>query len=171
VQREHVASVVWSTLADVGGIPVVRLLKVYLHPLRLQLEERVGRKIKDYMFVDRIARRREAVGLPRNDSSSQAGSKTNSHLELVPLNRSKSAVSVNSSVASSTENRSVSISSRHPRRDRIRDQFASVPQGDAAEMSRRSKSTKHFIKIELATTTFVITHKVSQCVCATCDLS
>lgn len=167
-QRLPVASFVWSSVAPVGGIPVVRLLKVKVHPLRLQLEERVGRKIKDYIFNDRVARRREAASetTNRNDSSSQVGSKTTSNLELVPLNRSKSAVSVNSSVASSNGNRSVSTSGRHATgHDRVQNQFSSVPKGDAAEMRRRAKSTRFFHQIILEQTTFVVTYKVSQVVC------
>lgn len=150
------ASVVWSSGATVGGIQIVRLLSVNVHPLRLQLEERVGRQIKDYIFNDRVAKRREAAGdtTPRNDASSQKGSsKASSTLELAPLNRSRSAVSVNSNTQS-IGGRSVSNSGRNG-------DFDLVPQGDAAEMQKRANSGRTFERLELASTTFVVTYKVS----------
>jgi len=146
------ASVVWSSGVRVAGIQIVRLLSVKIHPLRLQLEERVGRQIKDYIFNDRVARRRHAAGesTPRNESSSQVGSKHSSTLELAPLNRSKSAVSVNSSAPST---RSVSTSGR-PGGDL-------VPKGDAVEMRKRASASRNFEKMVLESTTFVVTYKVS----------
>ena len=152
IQRDPMASVVWSSGVRVAGIQIVRLLSVKIHPLRLQLEERVGRQIKDYIFDDRVARRRHAAGegTPRNDSSSQVGSKHSSTLELAPLNRSKSAVSVNSSAPST---RSVSTSGR-PGGDL-------VPKGDAVEMRKRASASRNFEKMVLESTTFVVTYKVS----------
>jgi hypothetical protein len=119
----------------------------------------VGRQVKDYIFNDRVSRRREAAeSTPKNDSStSQAGSK--STLELAPLHRSKSAVSVNSSAASSVGNRSVSTSGRAG--EGVQDHFATVPKSDAAEMRRRASSTRTFIAVELEPTLFVLSYKVS----------
>ena len=150
------ASVVWSSGAVVGGIQIVHLLSLDVHPLRLQLEERVGRQIKDYIFNDRVAKRREAAGnaTPRNDASSQKGSsKASSTLELVPLNRSRSAVSVNSNTQS-IGGRSVSTSGRTG-------EFDLVPQGDADEMRRRANNTRTFERLEVSSTTIVVTYKVS----------
>lgn len=138
---------------------MVRLLSVNVHPLRLQLEERVGRQIKDYIFNDRVAKRKEAAGdsTPKNDSSSQKGSAkaSSSTLELAPLNRSRSAVSVNSNTQS-IGGRSVSTSGK------TGSQFDLVPQSDAVEMQKRANSTRTFERLELASTTFVVTYKVSQ---------
>jgi hypothetical protein len=154
------ASVVWSSGAVVGGIQIVHLLSLDVHPLRLQLEERVGRQIKDYIFNDRVAKRREAAGnaTPRSEVSSQKGSsKASSTLELAPLNRSRSAVSVNSNTQS-IGGRSVSNSGRTG-------EFDLVPQGDADEMRRRANNTRTFERLEVSSTTIVVTYKVSFLLC------
>jgi hypothetical protein len=140
-------------------------MSVYLHPVRLQLEEKVAAKIKDYIFNDRVSRRKEAAGdaNSRKDTGSSVGHKTSSTLELPPLHRSKSAVSVNSTSASSIGNRSVSTSGRPGSLagdERVSDNFAMVPKGDAAEMRRRASAVRTFIDIAFESTIVVISYKV-----------
>lgn len=164
-QREPMASVLWSTVAKVGGIPIVRQLSVYLHPVRLQLEEKVAAKIKDYIFNDRVSRRKEAASeaTSRKETATNHGNKTSSTLELAPLHRSKSAISVNSTAASSIGNRSVSTSGRPGSvagDDRVPDNFTMVPKGDAAEMRRRASAVRTFIDIAFESTIVVISYKV-----------
>jgi hypothetical protein len=159
------ASVIWSTAAEVGGIPIIRDLSVYLHPVRLQLEERVAAAIKDYIFNDRVSRRKAKQGgteTPRKDTGSNAGSKASSTLELAPLHRSKSAVSVNSN-AVSISSRSVSTSGRPASvvgDDPNQDKFTLVPKGDAEEMRRRANGGKTFLNVAFDPTVVVISYKV-----------
>ncbi|KAI5479861.1 hypothetical protein MNV49_002419 [Pseudohyphozyma bogoriensis] len=47
------AAILWNSLAPVGGISIVEQFELHIHPVRLQLEHRVGRRILDYLFVQR----------------------------------------------------------------------------------------------------------------------
>lgn len=47
------AAILWNSLPPVGGISIVEQFEVHLHPIRLQLEHRVGRQILDYIFAQR----------------------------------------------------------------------------------------------------------------------
>jgi len=40
----------WSSLPAVGGISIIEMFNLRLHPLRLQIERRTGRRIKEYIF-------------------------------------------------------------------------------------------------------------------------
>lgn len=158
IKRDPIASVIWSTLAAVGGIPIVRQFTPYIHPIRLQLEQRVGHQVMDYIFNDRVRRRREegtGTATPRNDNN--AGSKTASTQELIPLHRSKSAVSVASTSAASAN------TNRQSRQgdEAMHDHFTLVPKGDAAEMRRRASSARTFLSITFDATSFVLSYKVS----------
>lgn len=130
----------------------------------------MGHEVMDYIFNDRVRRRREEGGggggggtaTPRNerdrdrDASSHAGSKTASTLELAPLHRSKSAVSVASSSAATAATRQ----SRQGD-EGMHDHFTLVPKGDAAEMRRRANSARTFLSITFEATSFVLSYKVS----------
>ncbi|EJU06094.1 hypothetical protein DACRYDRAFT_97695 [Dacryopinax primogenitus] len=54
----------WSTLAPVSGISIIRSFELHFHPIRLQIERKVGRQIMDYIFA-RSARRKEIEGPDR----------------------------------------------------------------------------------------------------------
>ena len=45
--------VLWHMLSPVGGISIVENFQVLLHPIRLQLEQRLGKEIQDYLFAER----------------------------------------------------------------------------------------------------------------------
>ncbi|SCZ97917.1 BZ3500_MvSof-1268-A1-R1_Chr3-3g06455 [Microbotryum saponariae] len=47
------AAVLWNALPPVGGISIVEQFELHLHPIRLQLEHHVGRRIMDYVFSQR----------------------------------------------------------------------------------------------------------------------
>ncbi|KAG9126473.1 hypothetical protein FRC07_003289 [Ceratobasidium sp. 392] len=50
VMKSLFAQAEWSVLAPVGGIPIVNSFMLDLHPIRLQIERKVGRKIMAYIF-------------------------------------------------------------------------------------------------------------------------
>ncbi|KAF8974465.1 golgi-body localization protein domain-containing protein [Flammula alnicola] len=49
----------WTVLAPVGGITIYETFELSLHPLRLQIDSKVGRRIMEYVWPDRA--RRKAV--------------------------------------------------------------------------------------------------------------
>ncbi|KAJ1308412.1 hypothetical protein OPQ81_004117 [Rhizoctonia solani] len=53
VAKSLFAQAEWSILAPVGGIPIVNSFVLDLHPIRLQFERKVGRKILAYIFSRR----------------------------------------------------------------------------------------------------------------------
>ncbi|KAG8742575.1 hypothetical protein FRC10_001240 [Ceratobasidium sp. 414] len=54
VAKSLFAQAEWSILAPVGGIPIVNSFVLDLHPIRLQIERKVGRKIMAYIFPQNI---------------------------------------------------------------------------------------------------------------------
>ncbi|KAG8713591.1 hypothetical protein FRC11_011684, partial [Ceratobasidium sp. 423] len=55
VAKSLFAQAEWSILAPVGGIPIVNSFVLDLHPIRLQFERKLGRKILAYIFSRRDA--------------------------------------------------------------------------------------------------------------------
>lgn len=49
-QMDVFCAVLWNSLAPVGGISIIERFELHLHPVRLQLEHAVGRRILDYVF-------------------------------------------------------------------------------------------------------------------------
>ena len=43
----------WTVLAPVGGITIYEAFELSLHPLRLQVDAKVGRRIMEYVWPDR----------------------------------------------------------------------------------------------------------------------
>ncbi|KAF9485263.1 hypothetical protein BDN70DRAFT_871269 [Pholiota conissans] len=46
----------WTILAPVGGITIYEVFELSLHPLRLQIDAKVGRRILEYVWPDRARR-------------------------------------------------------------------------------------------------------------------
>ena len=72
--RDSFASVCWSVLAPVGGITIVRNFAVYLLPLRFRLEEKVGHQVTDYIFSERVERRKEKHAKRDKEKAAKNGS-------------------------------------------------------------------------------------------------
>ena len=49
----------WSVLPPVGGIAIIDLFELHLHPVRIQIEMRVGRQIMDYIFGSKREREKQ----------------------------------------------------------------------------------------------------------------
>jgi hypothetical protein len=173
VQAESFASASWSMLAPVGGIAIVRHFAFYLHPVRFKLEERVGHAIVDYIFNDRVKRRKErkdvenGAATPRSETNGNGMAhlstdfgrgKNPSSAEMPPLARTRSTSSVATQPGEGISNAK---------------KFAMVPMQDAAEMRLRAKSNKTFIRVVFGCTSFVLSYKVgpvSLCVRFIADL-
>lgn len=169
--RESFASAAWSILAPVGGITMVRHTAFYLYPVRFRLEERVGHQVMDYIFSDRVERRKNRERMKRQghirDAPASVAQHTESHrsngamtrlgtTDAVPLVRSKSQASI---ATVNTTNGSMNGDGND--RDRGDSKFA-VDTNDASEMRRRAKGNKTFIKILVGATSFVLSYKVGR---------
>lgn len=75
------AAVSWNALAPVGGISIVEQFELHLHPIRLQLEHGIGRKIMDYVFSQR-RRRNDLVEEKGKSSSTTTASRLKSQLSI-----------------------------------------------------------------------------------------
>ncbi|KZW03765.1 hypothetical protein EXIGLDRAFT_635040 [Exidia glandulosa HHB12029] len=56
VKAKQFAHAVWSVLPPVGGIPIYQNFQLDLHPIRLQIEAEIGRKLLEYVWPARRAR-------------------------------------------------------------------------------------------------------------------
>ncbi|KAI0081718.1 hypothetical protein K474DRAFT_1133165 [Panus rudis PR-1116 ss-1] len=67
----------WTVLPPVGGIIIYEAFQLTLHPMRLQIDTRVGRKIMEYVWPARRARNKTANSgdndNPRNSPTSPTG--------------------------------------------------------------------------------------------------
>lgn len=97
----------WSVLAPVGGIAIIDQFEWNLHPVRIQLEIRVGRRIMDYIFGSKRERERQRDNTKHLEDEERSPS-TN---KLLPFSRangkneSRPEVSVETTPRGSTETR------------------------------------------------------------------
>jgi hypothetical protein len=81
-RQEIFVAILWSMLSPVGGINVIERFEVHLHPIRLQLEQRVGKHIMNYLFAQRSARKKQA-----DEDSGRADAVSTSKPSAVPAIR------------------------------------------------------------------------------------
>ncbi|KAK4703534.1 hypothetical protein P7C70_g2687, partial [Phenoliferia sp. Uapishka_3] len=174
------AAILWNSLAPVGGISIVEQFELHLHPIRLQLEHRVGRKILDYVFAQRKHSDEEPPEVPpkpaRSTLAPLGSSIMNKSSESLALstragqnghtypNRPRSFLDS----ASVTPNRSsVAISNGSESQSRLR-KVASVdvlrPQDaegglDADEMRKRASLYRTFILVDFSPTVLYLTYR------------
>lgn len=166
--KETFASACWSILAPVGGIDIVRHFAFYIHPVLFRLEERVGHQVMDYIFSDRVERRKRKVekgdkpktahkelGMSQAEGNrSSTLLRSSSGIDMPQLSRSKSQVSV----ATMSTNNTGLIEEMGNKPD---DKFTMVPTKDASEMRRRASAVKTFVGIVFGATSLVLSYKVS----------
>ena len=51
----------WTILPPVGGITIYEVFELSLHPLRLQIDAKVGQRIMEYIWPDREEREKAAI--------------------------------------------------------------------------------------------------------------
>jgi len=120
---------------QVAGIGIIRAFCIYLHPVRIRLEQEVGSSIVDYIFTDRTKRRRE-------ESTS-----TPDH----PLSRTQSSTTI-STLATTNGRPRLTTENSHL--------SETVPDDDAQEMRQRAKANRTFVSIVVGSTAFVLDYKV-----------
>ena len=176
------AAVLWNSLAPVGGISIVEQFELHLHPVRLQLEHRVGRNILNYIFSQRKTAEDEVPGVPHKPArltlaaplGANAMNKSSDSLalsarggmngQLYP-NRPRSFLDSASAPARSAGGQTPpSESSTRLRKvasaDVLRPQ---VPEEglDADEMRRRASLNRTFILVDFSPTVLYLTYRVS----------
>ncbi|QRV87312.1 Apt1 domain protein [Ceratobasidium sp. AG-Ba] len=84
VTKSLFAQAEWSILAPVGGIPIVNSFILDLHPIRLQIERKIGRKIMSYIFPQNASPdtgiKSSNGGTPRQSGGNAPGHKTQSSI-------------------------------------------------------------------------------------------
>jgi hypothetical protein len=164
----------WAVLAPVGGIAIIERIYVQLHPLRVQLEKRIGRQIMDYVFSARPKRKSQVQGKPANNGGNphglSIGDDDNSVIDFSVTGRESSKQTQDKRASTSRQG-----SSEHPPADpsshrtlRKRKSVSSlspevdqaVHQIEADEMHSRATSNRTFVSIEIAQTNLVLSYKV-----------
>ncbi|CEQ42515.1 SPOSA6832_04335, partial [Sporobolomyces salmonicolor] len=180
------AAALWNALAPVGGISIVERFELHLHPVRLQLEHRVGRQILDYLFAEREKPNEDDVprnGHPsRQDSSKKPTTRAHSSVgvqmqasqsvdSLIPGMRESQSSSLNVGAdhyrsANPRDGASSSASVRsadHRLRRAVSTEVLSpAPQEeglDADEMRRRAALNRAFLFVEMSTTVLCLTYR------------
>ncbi|CAO1617992.1 unnamed protein product [Parajaminaea phylloscopi] len=77
-KQGRMINAIWSELAPVGGISIVDQFELELHPVKVQLEMKVGRMIMDYIFGSKRRREREDEKRKKllEEAASESESKT-----------------------------------------------------------------------------------------------
>lgn len=69
----------WSVLPPVGGIAIVDRFELHLHPLRIQIERKIGRQIEEYIFGSMREKRKEREEMEDQGEHDQKGDGTGDH--------------------------------------------------------------------------------------------
>lgn len=184
------AAILWNALPPVGGISIVEQFEVHLHPIRLQLEHRVGRQILDYLFVQRRQQNEEEQEEDDKKAKKPLTSSSSASLRppsvIFPDNRSVESLSLRNSHRprsmlgaedrSLTPNRSMtnlpssaSIGSNDHRLRKVASTEVLAPAAqeeglDADEMRLRASLNKTFILVDFTSTVLCLTYRVSRAV-------
>lgn len=88
-------AVLWSMLTPVGGISIIDRFEVHLHPIKLQLEQTVGKQIMDYIFSQKARKpsSKTESSKPTGSSASSIQSGHSSTSKRMPSSASSSLLS------------------------------------------------------------------------------
>jgi hypothetical protein len=170
----------WAVLAPVGGITIMERLHVDLHPIRVQIEKKVGRQLMDYVFADHPKTRKNG-----NDSNgikhphhSAPGDDFAATLEQSVEGRKQQKLSRDHKDKGSTLSRQSSQSEIMPvegdkkhGRQSLNHMESNVEAHrglrhlEADEMHDRATKNITFVSIDFAGTTLVLSYKVSASDC------
>ncbi|CAE6486800.1 unnamed protein product [Rhizoctonia solani] len=141
VAKSLFAQAEWSILAPVGGIPIVNSFVLDLHPIRLQFERKLGRKILSYIFSRRDAlAESHGKALPASNPPKATGpsSPRSSYSATVgPGHRSRSSVGAIAGVGLSIGSGAIGI----PRASLDNASLESA--GDARPRTLKKRATSH----------------------------
>ncbi|BGP20274.1 Protein SABRE [Rhodosporidiobolus nylandii] len=170
------AAALWNSLAPVGGISIVERFELHLHPVRLQLEHRIGRQILDYLFSERHKsdENREETPEPRSAKpssplvkpSNPPASRSVDSLVLPrggPASQSQLALGRSTNTIASSGASVHSIEHEHRLRKAVSAEVlkpVNREEGlDADEMRRRAASNRTFIFVEISSTVLCLSYR------------
>lgn len=167
--KKVVLAAMWSVLPPIGGVSVVEDLQLYLHPINLLLERRMGHLCWDYFFN---AKGEVTKTAEREKSRNQSRLSDTPRSLAVPS--PASAHSSTSSLAKISQSSSVTTSSnRHLRKarsqetlDRNGDQQwdedigAGLSYTDVQAMRERARTYRTFLRVDVPDTFIFLTYKV-----------
>ncbi|KZO94872.1 hypothetical protein CALVIDRAFT_538650 [Calocera viscosa TUFC12733] len=184
VKTGKFARVSWSTLAPVSGISIIRSFELQFHPIRLQIERKVGRQIMDYIFA-RSTKRKDIEGsdvqAPRANGAN--GSTSTPRSSVFPLNKRHSSGPQDAERAADEAGKlqrprvilnrpsslqDVTRASSGPRPKGLRhmpssEAILSPPSAtenqDALEMRTRAAQNRTFLEINVASSVLVLSYK------------
>ncbi|EUC67503.1 Apt1 domain protein [Rhizoctonia solani AG-3 Rhs1AP] len=141
VAKSLFAQAEWSILAPVGGIPIVNSFVLDLHPIRLQFERKVGRKILSYIFARRdgpAEAKGKALVTPNSPKPPRLSTPRTSYSATVgPGHRSRSSVGAVAGVGLSIGSGAIGI----PRASLDNASLEST--GDARPRTLKKRATSH----------------------------
>lgn len=157
-QKGMLLNAMWSVLAPVGGISIVDHFELNLHPLRIQLEHRIGRQIEEYVFGGVREKRREKEAREQRRRQIEGGSAENGQGDSSQAARKMSspfkrlALAVRGgghrSAEQTQEPRKVGERPQMPRKSSDRLSTGSVPRrsSDGRSFDAKSSTRKSFDK-------------------------
>ena len=163
-ERRLFFTAAWLILAPVGGIPIVDRFDARLHPVRVQLEMRIGRQVMEYLFGTRRAQThdeaskrhwlRRIVGMPRRRRTGASAAGGSAHAD----SDSDSLASDSGSDADATS------PSAAPAFVTPYEHVWDEPEGEPfevlkAEMLRRANAYVSFARVASAPTTICLSYK------------
>lgn len=176
----------WSVLAPVGGITIIERFALDLHPIRLQLEKKLGRQVMAYIFVDKAngrkrtdsqANSKQLLSPDGEDTSRRArGGDDNASVVNFSINsrrKKKGSESEEprpalSRTSSFSDTWTIDSTSSKPPLTREKSNTNLRGESDrqyrlmeAEEMHSRAASNRTFVGIEVSQTTLVLSYRVS----------
>jgi hypothetical protein len=163
-----IMNVQWAVLAPVGGITIMERMHVDLHPIRVQIEKKVGRQLMDYVFAESKARKIGAnnlggksnghSGLDDMTSALEASSDGRKHRK--PSGDQRDNQNVLSRQSSFSETTTADADNKQSRRSST-DSKKALLHPEANEMHDRATKNLTFVSIDFVETTLVLSYKVT----------
>lgn len=173
---QPIMKVRWAVLAPVGGITIMERLHVDLHPVRVQLEKKLGRHLMEYVFGEN-GRPKKQAGSQHTSKASQGTNHVGPGEESTALDSRKHEKTQGHRENGSSETRQNSLSEA-PAADSDKKQVKRQKSGtsvagdgeqpflpfEADEMHSRATKNMTFVSISFVQTTLVLSYKVSRAV-------
>jgi hypothetical protein len=173
-----IMTVRWAVLAPVGGITIMERLHVDLHPIRVQVEKKVGRQLMDYVFAEHSKSRKNGTEGNGVKHYNPAGDDVTTTIEQSVEGRKQHKLSRDHKAKGSTLSRQSSQSEilssegdkKHGRQslnhmDSSVEGHRGLRHLEADEMHDRATKNITFVSIDFAGTTLVLSYKVNRFEC------
>lgn len=165
----------WAVLAPVGGITIMERLHVDLHPIRVQVEKKVGRQLMDYVFAEHPKSRKNGTEGNGIKHHNLPGDDVTNAIEQSVEGRKQHKLSRDHKPKNNTLSRQSSQSEilppegdkKHGRQslnhmDSSVEGHRGLRHLEADEMHDRATKNITFVSIDFAGTTLVLSYKVDK---------